>query len=137
MTASRPRKSRTRSVLQRDTRRRRETATRTLTRPAALAIPDELKSERQVVGRASASERAPVVTSGKPSVDKPVISEETLVAPVVVPGITDKAAAAAPAYLVLGGISFSHFLNDTRQSLIPSVYPILKENYALDFAQVG
>lgn len=69
--------------------------------------------------------------------DKPVISEETLVAPVVVPGIADKAAAAGPAYLVLGGISFSHFLNDTMQSLIPSVYPILKENYALDFAQVG
>ena len=68
---------------------------------------------------------------------KPVISEETLTAPVVVPEITEKAVAAGPAYLVLGGISFSHFLNDTMQSLIPSVYPILKENYALDFAQVG
>jgi FSR family fosmidomycin resistance protein-like MFS transporter len=70
-------------------------------------------------------------------VDKTVIaSEETLVAPVVVPGIAEKAAV-GPAYLVLGGISFSHFLNDTMQSLIPSVYPILKENYALDFAQIG
>ncbi len=69
--------------------------------------------------------------------DKPVISEEKLAAPVVVSGITEKAAAVGPAYLVLGGISFSHFLNDTMQSLIPSVYPILKENYALDFAQVG
>lgn len=69
--------------------------------------------------------------------DKPVVkSEEMLVAPVVVPGIAEKAVA-APAYLVLGGISFSHFLNDTMQSLIPSVYPILKENYALDFAQIG
>ncbi|WP_041345699.1 MFS transporter [Nitrobacter winogradskyi] len=68
--------------------------------------------------------------------DKPVISEETLVAPVVIPGITEKSAT-GPAYLVLGGISFSHFLNDTMQSLIPSVYPILKENYALDFAQIG
>jgi FSR family fosmidomycin resistance protein-like MFS transporter len=38
---------------------------------------------------------------------------------------------------VLGGISFSHFLNDTMQSLIPSVYPIFKESYALDFAQIG
>jgi FSR family fosmidomycin resistance protein-like MFS transporter len=38
---------------------------------------------------------------------------------------------------VLGGISFSHFLNDTMQSLIPSVYPILKDSYALDFAQIG
>ena len=45
--------------------------------------------------------------------------------------------AAGPAYVVLGGISFSHFLNDTMQSLIPSVYPILKESYALDFAQIG
>ncbi len=47
------------------------------------------------------------------------------------------AKAAAPAYIVLAGISFSHFLNDTMQSLIASVYPILKDNYALDFAQVG
>jgi MFS transporter, FSR family, fosmidomycin resistance protein len=70
-------------------------------------------------------------------VDKPVIaSEETLIAPVGVPGIAGKAAA-GPVYLVLGGISFSHFLNDTMQSLIPSVYPLLKENYSLDFAQIG
>jgi len=47
------------------------------------------------------------------------------------------AKAAGPAYVVLAGISFSHFLNDTMQSLIASVYPILKDNYALDFAQVG
>ncbi|MEO6381058.1 MAG: MFS transporter [Nitrobacter sp.] len=69
--------------------------------------------------------------------NKPVIvSEETLAAPVVAPGIAAKSAT-GPAYLVLGGISFSHFLNDTMQSLIPSVYPILKQNYALDFAQIG
>jgi FSR family fosmidomycin resistance protein-like MFS transporter len=45
--------------------------------------------------------------------------------------------ASGPAYLVLAGISVSHFLNDTMQSLIASVYPILKEAYALDFAQIG
>lgn len=68
-----------------------------------------------------------------------IVSEETLVAPVVVPEVTAESAAkvAGPAYVVLGGISVSHFLNDTMQSLIPSVYPILKENYALDFAQIG
>ena len=38
---------------------------------------------------------------------------------------------------MLAGISFSHFLNDTMQSLIASVYPILKDSYALDFAQIG
>ena len=47
------------------------------------------------------------------------------------------AAAAGPAYIVLTGISFSHFLNDTMQSLIASVYPILKDTYSLDFAQIG
>ena len=74
--------------------------------------------------------------------NKPVVvCEEALVAPVIVPDATsssgEKAAAAGPAYIVLGGISLSHFLNDTMQSLIPSVYPILKESYALDFAQIG
>ena len=79
----------------------------------------------------------PVAASWNSFVNKPVIvSEETLAAPVVAPGIAAKSAT-GPAYLVLGGISFSHFLNDTMQSLIPSVYPILKQNYALDFAQIG
>ena len=73
--------------------------------------------------------------------NKPVIvSEETVTAPVVVPdaaGLAAKAAVAGPAYVVLTGISFSHFLNDTMQSLIASVYPILKEAYALDYGQIG
>jgi FSR family fosmidomycin resistance protein-like MFS transporter len=70
-----------------------------------------------------------------------VVSEQALVALVTVPDVTSPsaatAAAAGPAYIVLGGISLSHFLNDTMQSLIPSVYPILKASYALDFAQIG
>src|SRR5258706_8108913 len=72
--------------------------------------------------------------------NKPVVvSEEALVAPVLMPGVTSESSAAAtgPAYVVLGGISLSHFLNDTMQSLIPSVYPVLKASYALDFAQIG
>ena len=77
------------------------------------------------------------------ALNKPVIvSEEALVAPVIVPEVKSllaaaSGAAAGPAYIVLAGISFSHFLNDTMQSLIASVYPILKESYALDFAQIG
>jgi FSR family fosmidomycin resistance protein-like MFS transporter len=74
--------------------------------------------------------------------NKPVtVSEEALAAPVLVPDVTPglaaQAAAAGPAYIVLAGISFSHFLNDTMQSLIASVYPILKDAYALDYAQIG
>jgi FSR family fosmidomycin resistance protein-like MFS transporter len=69
-----------------------------------------------------------------------VVPEEAVLAPVKVLDATSSfaaKAAAGPAYLVLGGISLSHFLNDTMQSLIPSVYPILKASYALDFAQIG
>lgn len=71
--------------------------------------------------------------------NKPVVvSDETLTEPVVVSDVTPAAGkAAGPAYIVLAGISFSHFLNDTMQSLIASVYPILKDTYALDFAQIG
>ncbi|WP_198963777.1 MFS transporter [Bradyrhizobium sp. Y36] len=72
--------------------------------------------------------------------NKPVVvSDETLTEPVVVSDVTPAAAnkAAGPAYVVLAGISVSHFLNDTMQSLIASVYPILKDTYALDFAQIG
>jgi MFS transporter, FSR family, fosmidomycin resistance protein len=74
--------------------------------------------------------------------NKPVIvSEETATAPVIMqdaaPGLAAKAAVAGPAYVVLAGISFSHFLNDTMQSLIASVYPILKDAYALDYGQIG
>ncbi|MGJ5222347.1 MFS transporter [Bradyrhizobium oligotrophicum] len=72
--------------------------------------------------------------------NKPVVvSEETLTEPVVVSDVATAAAkpSAGPAYIVLAGISVSHFLNDTMQSLIASVYPILKDTYALDFAQIG
>jgi MFS transporter, FSR family, fosmidomycin resistance protein len=38
---------------------------------------------------------------------------------------------------ILGAISVCHFLNDLLQSVIPAVYPILKEGYHLDFGQIG
>ena len=38
---------------------------------------------------------------------------------------------------VLLAISFSHLLNDTIQSLIPSIYPIVKNSFHLSFAQIG
>ncbi len=40
-------------------------------------------------------------------------------------------------YPILFAISFSHLLNDLIQSLIPAVYPLLKQNYALSFTQIG
>ena len=38
---------------------------------------------------------------------------------------------------VLFALSFSHLLNDTMQSLIPSIYPLVKDSFRLDFAQIG
>ncbi|HEY5298946.1 MAG TPA: MFS transporter [Verrucomicrobiae bacterium] len=38
---------------------------------------------------------------------------------------------------VLLAISFSHLLNDTIQSLIPAIYPVVKESFHLDFTQIG
>lgn len=43
----------------------------------------------------------------------------------------------ATVYPILLMISFSHMLNDTIQSLIPSIYPMVKSNYHLSFSQVG
>lgn len=53
--------------------------------------------------------------------------------PNVVTGINTE----ATVYPVLVALSFSHLLNDTLQSLIPSIYPIVKESFQLSFAQVG
>jgi FSR family fosmidomycin resistance protein-like MFS transporter len=38
---------------------------------------------------------------------------------------------------VLGAISFSHFLNDTMQSLMLASYPLFKAGLGLSFAQIG
>src|ERR1700722_16487060 len=38
---------------------------------------------------------------------------------------------------VLLALGLSHLLNDTIQSLIPAIYPILKNQLALDFVQIG
>jgi MFS transporter, FSR family, fosmidomycin resistance protein len=40
-------------------------------------------------------------------------------------------------FRVLGAISFSHFLNDMIQSLILAIYPLLKNDFKLSFAQIG
>ena len=40
-------------------------------------------------------------------------------------------------FAVLVALSVSHLLNDTIQSLIAAVYPVLKESYGLSFTQIG
>jgi FSR family fosmidomycin resistance protein-like MFS transporter len=40
-------------------------------------------------------------------------------------------------FAILVSLSLCHFFNDMNQSLVPAIYPILKESYHLDFGQVG
>ena len=51
-------------------------------------------------------------------------------------GVTDHGAGTT-AFAVLIGLSVSHLLNDTVQSLLPAIYPLLKQSFALDYGQIG
>jgi FSR family fosmidomycin resistance protein-like MFS transporter len=44
---------------------------------------------------------------------------------------------AAPVFGILFALSFAHLVNDTLQSLIPAIYPILKTELRLDYTQIG
>jgi FSR family fosmidomycin resistance protein-like MFS transporter len=46
-------------------------------------------------------------------------------------------AAEPTVFAVLIALSVSHMLNDTIQSLLPAIYPLLKESFALDYSQIG
>src|ERR1700728_4650033 len=43
----------------------------------------------------------------------------------------------ATVFRVLVAVSFCHLLSDTMQSLLPSIYPILKTEFHLNFGQIG
>jgi MFS transporter, FSR family, fosmidomycin resistance protein len=61
-------------------------------------------------------------------------------------GMTQASGAARPAmaaqagsttFAVILSLSFCHLLNDMMQSLVPAIYPVLKESYGLSFGQIG
>jgi FSR family fosmidomycin resistance protein-like MFS transporter len=56
------------------------------------------------------------------------ISEQRTTAPRV---------AEAATFSIILALSFSHFLNDMIQSLVPALYPMLKDSYGLSFTQIG
>ncbi len=60
----------------------------------------------------------------------------TETAKLATPGDASAAAPRAATSMILV-ISLCHLLNDMMQALVPAIYPILKESYALDFAQIG
>jgi FSR family fosmidomycin resistance protein-like MFS transporter len=51
--------------------------------------------------------------------------------------IEEKEAVEQTALKVLLAISFAHMLNDIIQSLIPAIYPLLRETHSLSYRQIG
>jgi FSR family fosmidomycin resistance protein-like MFS transporter len=62
------------------------------------------------------------------------LSENTLAAQrsAAAPGSTE-----TTTFAILVSLSVCHLLNDLNQSLVPALYPILKDSYHLDFGQIG
>ncbi len=60
-------------------------------------------------------------------------------APAAAPTATPAPSASANSttFAVILSLSFCHLLNDMMQSLVPALYPILKDSYALSFSQIG
>jgi MFS transporter, FSR family, fosmidomycin resistance protein len=46
-------------------------------------------------------------------------------------------AAPEATFSIVVALSFAHLLNDMMQSLLPAIYPIIKDAYGLDFGQIG
>lgn len=64
------------------------------------------------------------------------MSENAIAAPQApVPALAPATSSATFAILV--SLSVCHLLNDMNQSLVPAIYPILKDSYRLDFGQIG
>jgi MFS transporter, FSR family, fosmidomycin resistance protein len=55
------------------------------------------------------------------------------------PAVSSRAAtpAISATFSIILSLSFCHLLNDMMQSLVPALYPILKNSYGLTFSQVG
>lgn len=61
-------------------------------------------------------------------------------APPALPASSERTAgeaAARTAFPILLMLSTCHLLNDMIQSLLPAIYPLLKQSFALDFGQIG
>jgi FSR family fosmidomycin resistance protein-like MFS transporter len=60
-----------------------------------------------------------------------------LAAPITASASSLTDSANSTTFAIILSLSFCHLLNDMMQSLVPALYPILKDNYALSFSQVG
>ena len=88
------------------------------------------------LNRASAPQgRWRAATPGTHSYNQEVKTTATATAPAT--SSTAVAHQEMTAFAVLAAISVAHLLNDTIQSLLPAIYPLLKTSFNLSFAQIG
>lgn len=62
---------------------------------------------------------------------------DTTATTVATPAPASNISAQATAFTVILAVSFCHCINDIMQSLLSAIYPLLKDNYGLDFWQIG
>ncbi len=74
---------------------------------------------------------------GLPPPEDSTMPDDSASLPATKPANTRSPAADDSAFAVIFSLSFCHMLNDMMQSMVPAIYPILKESYALDYAQIG
>ena len=97
---------------------------------------------KHVPPKTTRSERPDRVCAGEKSGEISLLSTAPD-SPIAAPDLGDGAARTstaprtAPVLGVLAALSFSHLLNDAMQSLIPAIYPILKNALHLDFVHIG
>jgi len=65
------------------------------------------------------------------------MATETKFAAIPAPAHSEAGSTEKSVFRVLLVISFCHLLNDTVQSLLPAIYPLLKTTFHLDFGQIG
>ena len=54
-----------------------------------------------------------------------------------IPGVVGDITVRQTVFKILLAISFCHLLNDAVQSVLPAIYPLLKDSFHLNFGQVG
>ena len=64
------------------------------------------------------------------------MSENVIAAPAAARPISVAPSPERTVLAVLGAISLCHLLNDTIQSLLPAIYPVLKQSYDLKIVTV-
>ena len=66
-----------------------------------------------------------------------IVFRRAIFAPLMTAAETVRKETPRTVFPILIAISFSHLLNDTIQSLVPAIYPVVKESFHLSFAQIG